>query len=395
MKIFLLSGLVAWIATTAFATGLPGAADADWAALQDAGLFPFRQAGDLSELPARERSVMREHQAERLRERGQAFFENHPTDPRRWDIVATMMVFSPRFITAYGPDYAHDDTNVTIDAATAAAWQTRLDALDAAAGVASDIYPQTRESVNSAAVMNTLRPLNKFLGDGQQVEWEPLLARVRSFIARYPASEARPLMLMTQFMFFYEMVHPPEASAAVWREFSASPNQALCEGARARMRFFAVAPQLADLKFTAVDGRSVDLAKLRGKAVLVEFWATWCAPCKEEIPNVVANYKKYHDRGFEVIGIALENASLSPGDTADQTAAKLAKAKKILTDFTAKNDMPWPQFFAGQVKQSEIARQQAIEIVPAMYLLDQDGRVVGTNVRGPVLAACLKQLLKL
>src|SRR6204780_1062417 len=61
-----------------------------------------------------------------------------------------------------------------------------------------------------------------------------------------------------------------------------------------------------DLKYTAVDGTKVDLATMRGKVVLVDFWATWCPPCRGEVPNVVAAYKKYHDKGFNIVGISLD-----------------------------------------------------------------------------------------
>ena len=61
-----------------------------------------------------------------------------------------------------------------------------------------------------------------------------------------------------------------------------------------------------DLKYTAVDGSAVDLSKMRGKVVLVDFWATWCPPCRGEVPNVVAAYTKYHDQGFEIVGVSLD-----------------------------------------------------------------------------------------
>ena len=130
-----------------------------------------------------------------------------------------------------------------------------------------------------------------------------------------------------------------------------------------------------DLKFTAVDGTKVDLADLRGKVVLIDFWATWCPPCREEVPNVVAAYKKYHDQGFDVIGISLD------------------QDKDKLLAFTKDHGMVWPQYFDGQGWDNSISKSFGIDSIPAMWLVGKDGKVVSTDGRDD-LAGQVEKLLK-
>lgn len=126
-----------------------------------------------------------------------------------------------------------------------------------------------------------------------------------------------------------------------------------------RLARLKVAPM--ELSFTAVDGTPVNLANLRGKVVLIDFWATWCGPCRAEVPNVVAAYRKYHDKGFEVLGISLDND------------------KSTLLTFTKNHDMPWPQCLDGADGKNTIARSFGIFGIPSMWLVDKNGMLVTTE----------------
>lgn len=119
-----------------------------------------------------------------------------------------------------------------------------------------------------------------------------------------------------------------------------------------------------DIKFTAADGREVDLAKMRGKVVLIDFWAVWCGPCVAELPNVLKAYEKLHPKGFEIVGISLD------------------KDKEKLEAFTKEKGMTWPQFFDGKGWENEMAQRFGIHSIPAMWLVDKKGMLVSTSVRG-------------
>lgn len=118
-----------------------------------------------------------------------------------------------------------------------------------------------------------------------------------------------------------------------------------------------------ELSFKATSGEEIDVSKMRGKVILVDFWATWCGPCVAEIPNVVGTYKKLHDKGFEIIGISF-----------DQDKDKLAA-------MTKEKEMPWAQYFDGEGWSNKFGKQFGITSIPRMWLINKKGMVVDTNGR--------------
>jgi thiol-disulfide isomerase/thioredoxin len=117
------------------------------------------------------------------------------------------------------------------------------------------------------------------------------------------------------------------------------------------------------LKFTAVDGREVDLANLKGKVVLVDFWATTCGPCVKELPMVKAASDKFLEQGFEVIGISC--------DTDKKRLNKFLKEKQIF----------WPQYFDGKGFNNKYSMKFGIDGIPHMFLIDKHGFLRFDNVR--------------
>jgi thiol-disulfide isomerase/thioredoxin len=108
----------------------------------------------------------------------------------------------------------------------------------------------------------------------------------------------------------------------------------------------------------------VDVSKLRGKVVLVDFWATWCGPCVQELPNVKMAYEKLHDKGFEIVGISLDSD------------------KDKLTNFLESKEMTWPQYFDGKVWGNKYAQEFGISSIPSMWLVDKHGKLRDLEARG-------------
>ncbi len=166
-----------------------------------------------------------------------------------------------------------------------------------------------------------------------------------------------------------------EKGITVLRELTRSPDKNLAQAANARLLKEQMIGKPLDLKFTAMDGSSVDLGALRGKVILLDFWATWCPDCLREMPVLRKTYQKYKDKGLAVVGISLD------------------KDGQALANFVAKKLIPWPQFFDGQGWQSELAIKYGVRSIPETWLINQRGNVVSTGVSIEKLDQTIGQLI--
>ena len=326
----------------------------------------YTQVPRLSDVQETSRLQMKQHdESSRLAEK---FYEQFPTDARKWEIIG-VAVNSPRQFS--GPDAAAEQ----------AAWEKKRNAwrrlLLADAGVPANIWTTVAEWTIGDMAGSRGRPVRDLALAGEVVA---------QMAARVPASERRKFAEQA-YLDSLQKADPAAAERFLrTRVGPAETNAAVKEMAAGRLRIVEAMAAPLDLKFTAADGREVDLAKLRGKVVLVDFWATWCVPCLKEMPYVRAAYKKFHDRGFEVVGISFDKAPGAQPRGMERTAAQVDQ-------FARENDMPWPHHYDGKYWDNEFGRRFAIASIPATFLLGKDGRIATTEAHGEKLAVEIERLL--
>jgi thiol-disulfide isomerase/thioredoxin len=128
-----------------------------------------------------------------------------------------------------------------------------------------------------------------------------------------------------------------------------------------------------------VDGKPIDMSRYQGKVVLVDFWATWCAPCLREIPNIEAAYNKHHAAGFEVVGINLDDT------------------KEKLVDFLGAQSLPWSTYVSNDPQavgfDTPLAKSIGVSSIPFIAIIGKDGKVAAIHVRGQKIEGTVAELL--
>jgi thiol-disulfide isomerase/thioredoxin len=282
------------------------------------------------------------------------FLEKFPASPNRWEARMALMQIdnSLAMLQDREPDIAAQTVELQAIADDKDAPENiRADAGLVLLQIASMDFDRSR-TAESAAQLSTA---------------------IAKFLETHPDDSRAPAILLTEAQAWEAF--EPEKARGIYQQVAKDPDPEIARAASAGLEMLEMRQKPLELSFTAVDGRKIDLADLRGKVVLVDFWATWCPPCVEEAPALVEAYQKFKDQGFEIIGISLD------------------EDKSALEKFTEEKGMTWPQFFDGKGWENELAVRFKIQTVPTMWLLDREGKLADPSPRGERLERAIESAL--
>lgn len=149
-------------------------------------------------------------------------------------------------------------------------------------------------------------------------------------------------------------------------------NTAVAEASRKKID---IGNEAEDFSAPTPEGELLSLKQSLGKVTIIDFWASWCKPCRMENPNVVRVYNKYHNKGLNIIGVSLD------------------KAKNSWTKAIADDNLEWNHISNLKYWQDPIARQYGVRSIPATFILNEKGEIIAKNLRGPALENKIAELL--
>lgn len=339
----------------------------------------------------------------------EAFWQNYPQHPKRLDALIFFLSADPYFIAANGNelldtieqrpglDWTAMLRSVVTDTAAREKWLASGEQLVSEI-LNGDSPKEEKEKIAFSLFARDFRLASRNFGmlprkmsEGhywsafEEVYWRSFLQRFRDHIHTYAALPVLPDRAKD---FLPSLAgKSPAVAAEFWKELQLLTSTAhqkgltlLHETATEQVQVIKLlqGDEALNMAFTALDKTEFQLGKLRGKVVLIDFWASWCKPCVNELPYLRAMLEKYNKAGFEIVGICLDSESALP------------RVKEIIQE----NKVVWPQRFEGKGFNNDTYRLlYGLNALPTVWLLNKSGKIVSTDARGAKLEPLIQQYL--
>jgi peroxiredoxin len=239
----------------------------------------------------------------------------------------------------------------------------------------TDIYSKTYVEYHAARQEGNTAILAELEKQADSIQTEMANLK-KSFIKENPSSYVTP-SIITSISYDMEAVDLESMLNGLDTTIAALPQIKALKERVVVMKSVAIGQKAPDFTLNDVDGKPVSLSsKIGSKLLLIDFWAAWCGPCRQENPNVVKVYKEFNKKGFDVFGVSLDEQK-------DDWVKAIADDK-----------LTWTHVSDLQYWSSAAAKMYAVNAIPANFLLDEKGVIIGKNLRGDDLYNKVKEILE-